>query len=143
MTAKPGDTVKIHYTGTLDDGSIFDTSVEREPLEFKVGSGQVIPGFDEGVKGMEPGQHKTIEIPAKKAYGERREDLVLEVAKEEFPPEIKPEVGQQFRVGTTPAESLLVTVAEVGDDNVVLDANHPLAGKDLKFEVKLVEIVTV
>lgn len=135
-----GDTVRIHYTGRLDDGSVFDSSQGREPLEFKVGGGQVISGFDEAVAGMSPGQEKTVRIPAGEAYGDRREDLELSVGREQFPADIEPEVGQRLQV-TQGQQAIPVTVTAVSDEVVTLDANHPLAGHDLTFEVELVEIV--
>jgi peptidylprolyl isomerase len=138
--AKSGDTVRVHYTGTLDDGSVFDSSQGREPLEFTVGIGQVIPGFDEAVTGMQPGDEKTVTIPSGEAYGERRPEMLATVPRSQFPPEIEPEIGQQLQVSQD-GQNFVVTIVEVGDDQVTLDANHPLAGQDLTFRLELVEIV--
>ncbi len=138
--AKAGDTVRVHYTGTLDDGSVFDSSEGREPLEFTVGAGQVIAGFDEAVTGMQPGDEKQVTIPSDQAYGGRRDDLVLVVDRAQFPPGLNPEVGQQLQVSQGDAGSFVVTVREVSEDAVVLDANHPLAGEDLTFQLRLVDI---
>ena len=137
--ARQGDTVRIHYTGTLRDGSVFDTSREREPLEFTLGSGQVIPGFDSAVTGMRVGDEQTVTIPADEAYGPRRSDLVLTVPRSEFPAHIEPEPGQQLQLSSG-SERLVVTVREVNGGSVVLDGNHPLAGEDLTFALELVAI---
>lgn len=138
--AKSGDTVKIHYTGRLADGTVFDTSSNKDPLQFTVGSGQVIPGFDEAVTGMTVGETKTAEIPCEKAYGARNDNLIIVVDKKQVPPELKPEVGQRLEVGSPNGELLAVTVIEVDEENVTLDANPPLAGEDLTFEIELLEI---
>lgn len=141
MAATSGDTVRVHYTGTLEDGTTFDSSEGREPLEFTLGSGQVIPGFDAGVSGMEPGQTKTIQIPAEEAYGPRRDEMTLQVSPDQFPEGMDPEVGQQLQLQQPDGQAVVVRVAEVSDVVVVLDANHPLAGEDLTFELTLDEIV--
>lgn len=141
MPASSGDTVRVHYTGTLNDGSRFDSSEGREPLEFTIGSGQVIPGFDEAVQGLEPGQTRTVTIPAEEAYGEHQPEMVLRVGRDQFPPDIAPEVGQQLQIGLSNGQQMPVRVVEVGDDTVALDANHPLAGEALTFEITLEEIV--
>jgi peptidylprolyl isomerase len=138
--ANSGTTVRVHYTGKLDDGQVFDSSRQREPLEFTLGGGQVIPGFDQAVAGMEPGEAKTVTIPADEAYGGRSEELFLRVERDRLPPDLEPEVGQQLQMNQG-GQVAIVTVAEVADDAVTLDANHPLAGKDLTFELELVEIV--
>lgn len=138
--AKAGDTVRVHYTGTLGDGSEFDTSRGREPLEFTVGEGQVIPGFDEAVTGMQPGEEKRVTIPADEAYGQRRPEMVGTIRREQFPPGIHPAVGQQLQMSQQ-GHTFVVTVTGVSDDEVTLDANHPLAGEDLTFQLELVEIV--
>lgn len=137
MPASSGDTVRVHYTGTLNDGTEFDSSAGREPLEFTLGSGQVIPGFDAGVTGMEPGESKKVTIPADEAYGQRREEMMLEVSPDQFPEGMDPQVGQQLQLSQPDGQAVMVTVAEVSDDGVVLDANHPLAGEDLTFELTL------
>lgn len=141
MAATHGDTVRVHYTGTLDDGTQFDSSEGREPLEFTLGSGQVIPGFDAGVTGMEPGEAKTIQIPADEAYGPRRDEMMLRVSPDQFPEGMDPQVGQQLQLQQQDGQAVVVRVAEVTDEGVTLDANHPLAGEDLTFELTLDEIV--
>jgi FKBP-type peptidyl-prolyl cis-trans isomerase 2 len=138
--AKPGDTVKIHYTGKLDDGTVFDSSASREPLEFTLSSGQVIPGFDQAVLGMSPGETKTEKIPMDQAYGPYREEMVVEVSRQQMPPELEPEVGQQLQVQQPDGQTIPVFVTEVTESTVTLDANHPLAGEDLTFDIELVEI---
>ena len=139
--AKSGDTVQVHYTGTLEDGSEFDSSRKRnEPLQFTLGQGQMIAGFEKAVDGMEVGESKKVEIPSQEAYGEKRKDMIMEVSKEEFPDNITPEVGQQLAVNTQD-QQVPVTITEINGDKVVLDANHPLAGKDLVFDIELVNIV--
>ncbi len=141
MTAAAiGDVVSVHYTGTLEDGEVFDSSLEREPLEFEVGAGQVIPGFDLGVEGMVAGESRRIEIPAAEAYGERNEEMVFPVPKDQFPPDITPGVGDRFQVQVGEDQIIEVEITEITDDAVMLDANHPLAGKTLVFEITLVEI---
>jgi len=138
--AKKGDNVKIHYTGTLADGSVFDSSAGRAPLSFRLGSGQVIPGFDEAVTGMKIGDAKTVNIPAAKAYGPRNEDLVISVIRSEVPPDINPEVGMKLQMGGANGELVNVEIIEVTEDYIALDANPPLAGKDLTFAIELVAI---
>lgn len=139
-TAASGNTVKIHYKGTLEDGTVFDSSEGREPLEFTIGSGQVIPGFDEAVMGMSVGDKKSVHIPAEKAYGPRNDELIISAPKEHIPPEIKPEMGQRLEMGGPNGEIVVVTVVEVTDTHIKLDANPPLAGKDLNFDLELVNI---
>jgi len=141
MPVQSGDTVRIHYTGTLEDGTEFDTSSGRDPLEFQVGSGQVIPGFDEAVQGMEPGQDKQFTIPADKAYGTHREEMVLQVSRDQIPAEMSPEVGDQLQLQTPEGRPVPVRVTEIQDDTVTLDANHPLAGEDLTFKIRVEEVV--
>jgi FKBP-type peptidyl-prolyl cis-trans isomerase 2 len=139
--AKNGDTVRIHYTGKLDDGTVFDTSDGRDPLEFTLGEGQVIPGFEEAVLGMNADDSKTMTIPSENAYGPHREEMVVSVDRDQFPPDITPEIGQQLQMQRPDGQKMVVSVAEVSEATVTLDANHPLAGKDLTFEINLVEIV--
>jgi len=139
--AQDGDKVKVHYHGTLRTGETFDSSEGRDPLEFTVGSGQVIKGFDEGVKGMSIGEKKTVEIPVGDAYGEKNQELVIEFPRAQFPPDMNPEVGQQLVMSNGSGQSFPVTVKDVKEDSVILDANHPLAGEDLIFNIELVEIV--
>jgi len=139
--AKYGDTVKVHYTGRLDDGTVFDTSADGEPLQFTIGSGQIIPGFEQAVVGMNPGESKTVKIPAEDAYGQRREDLIIEVEKSQLPEGLKPEVGLQLQSRQPDGRIVVLTIADITESHVTLDANHPLAGKDLTFEIQLVEII--
>lgn len=140
--AKQGDKVKVHYTGTLPDGMVFDSSADRDPLEFTLGSGDVIPGFEAAISGMKEGDSKKVTIEAKEAYGPRQEELITEVERSQFPPHIAPEIGQQLEVKSDEGFQALVTVTGVAEDKVTLDANHPLAGRDLTFEIKLVEIAS-
>ena len=139
--AQNGDKVKVHYHGKLRSGETFDSSEGREPLEFTVGSGQVIKGFDDGITGMQVGDKKTVEINVEDAYGEKSEDMIIEFPKEQFPGDMSPEVGQQLMMSNGSGQSFPVTIMEVRDDSVLLDANHPLAGQDLIFDIELVEIV--
>jgi peptidylprolyl isomerase len=139
--AKKGDTVRVHYTGTLDDGTMFDTSVEREPLEFTIGGGQVIVGFDTAVLDMTPGEKRTSVIPAVEAYGEHSKELVTDVDRERFPADMELEIGQQLQVGLPDNQQAIVMVVDLSDTFVTLDANHPLAGQNLTFEIELVEIL--
>ena len=138
--AKNNDTVQVHYTGKLDDGTVFDSSQGRDPLQFTLGTGQVIPGFEDAVVGMGVGDTKTVRIPPDQAYGERRDDLVLDVALEQFPPDATPEIGQQYQLRTQSGQPVPATVAEVNDTHAKLDANHPLAGQALNFDLELVAI---
>ncbi len=138
--AKNGDSVKVHYTGKLDDGTVFDSSVGEDPLEFTIGEQHVIPGFEDGVVGMATGETKTISISEDKAYGERRSELVFEVERGQLPENIAPEIGQLLEFKQPDGSVLPLVVAELSDESVTLDANHPLAGKALTFELELVEI---
>jgi peptidylprolyl isomerase len=137
--AKAGDTVRVHYTGTLDDGTEFDSSRGRDPLKFTLGAGQVVPGFDAAVTGMRVGDRKTVTIPAAEAYGEPRRELLVTVPRAQVPPTVEPRVGQRLHVGRG-EQAFAVVVQEVTDEHVVLDGNHPLAGQDLTFALELVEI---
>lgn len=138
--AKQGDKVKVHYKGTLDDGTIFDSSEGRDPLEFTIGDGNIIPGFEEAVIGMNPGESKSQHIPAEQAYGPKVPELVAEVEREQIPPHINPEVGQQLQIKQDDGQVTIVTITDVNDKTISLDANHPLAGKNLTFEITLVEV---
>lgn len=138
--AKQGDTVQIHYTGKLQDGTVFDTSVEREPLSFSLGEGQVIPGFESAVVGMSPGETKTATIASDEAYGPRRSEMVLVVEREKIPDEIPLDLGQRLQLQGPQGQALPVVVTDVSDSEVTLDANHPLAGEDLTFDIELVSI---
>ncbi|WP_371037037.1 MULTISPECIES: peptidylprolyl isomerase [unclassified Rhodosalinus] len=137
---KQGDTVRIHYTGRLADGSTFDSSEGREPLEFTVGSGQIIPGLEAALPGMTVGDTKKVDIVADDAYGQHDPNARQSVPRGEIPDNIPLDVGTQLQVQTPQGQVMPVTVAEVTDAEVVLDANHPLAGKDLSFDIELVEI---
>ncbi|SMH51894.1 peptidylprolyl isomerase [Maritimibacter sp. HL-12] len=137
---KPGDTVRIHYTGTLTDGTVFDSSSGREPLEFTVGSGQIIPGLDEAMPGMAVGDQKRVEIDMMQAYGPHHEDRVLEVPLEQLPPDIPREAGITLAMRGEDGQEMPVRVTDVSDTTMTLDANHQLAGEDLVFEVELVAI---
>jgi peptidylprolyl isomerase len=139
--ATPGDTVMFHYTGSLKDGTVFDSSSGRDPLQVTLGSGQVIRGVDEALVGMAPGEEKTVTVAADEAYGPRRPELLHEVQREAIPPEVDLEVGKQLEGRDTSGQRLRLTVVDVADEKVTLDANHPLAGQDLQFELQLVEIV--
>lgn len=141
QNAKQGDTVHVHYTGKLDDGSTFDSSRDGEPIEFTIGAGQVVPGFESAVSGMSEGETKTAQIASGEAYGERRDDLVFSVNKSQIPEGVDVSVGDRLAVGLPSGETVPMEVREIGDDSVTLDANHPLAGKDLTFELELVKIV--
>ena len=138
-SAKSGDTVRVHYTGKLADGSVFDSSEGRDPLEFTVGSGQVIPGFDAAVAGMSPGDERSVTIPAADAYGDRKDDLMIVVERSQLPQDIEASVGQQLQLSQE-GRAFVVTVADVTDESITLDANHPLAGEDLTFDLHLVGI---
>ncbi len=138
--AKAGDTVKVHYTGKLDDGTVFDSSEGRDPLQFTVGSGQMIAGFDAGVNGMNEGETKTVRIGSEEAYGQHRDEMVLTVGKDELPPDMEVEPGDQLQMRHESGQVVMVTVTDVTDANITLDANHPLAGKDLTFDIQLVEV---
>ena len=138
---KSGDKVKVHYHGRLTNGETFDSSAGRAPLEFEVGSGMVIKGFDDGVTGMAVGDKKTINIPADEAYGPRNQDMIIEMPKDRFPPDMQLEVGMPLMMSDGSGQNFQVTVTEIKNDSVILDANHPLAGQDLIFDLELVEIV--
>lgn len=139
--AKSGDKVRVHYTGKLTNGNIFDSSEGRDPLEFQLGSGQVIPGFDAGIEGMEVGTEKTVEIPVDQAYGPRRDELIIDVPSDQVPEGVNPKVGDMLSMTNQMGQQVPVKVIEVTPEKLVLDANPPLAGEDLIFEIKLVEIV--
>jgi peptidylprolyl isomerase len=139
--AKNGDTVKVHYTGTLDDGSQFDSSVGSEPLEVALGEGQVIPGFEQGLEGMQVGETKSVHIPSEEAYGPHHPELVQTVGRDQLPEDVELQLGMQFQVdgGNGP---LVLTVTELADETATLDGNHPMAGKNLNFELELVEVLS-
>ncbi len=138
--AKSGDTVKVHYTGTLDDGREFDSSVGRDPLEFAVGSQQVIPGFESAIEGMSPGDKRTVTIEPENAYGPHDPGMVQKVTRDRFPADVDIKVGMQFTASGQGGQPLSVTVVEMTDDDVTVDANHALAGQRLTFALELVAI---
>jgi len=140
VAAKNGDKVKVHYKGTLSDGSVFDSSEGKEPLGFTLGGGQMIPGFEKGVLGMEKGEKKTITILCDEAYGPIAPEAMAEVPKSEFPPDFKPEIGQVLQLSDAQGNILAASVIKIYEDKITIDANHPLAGKDLTFELELAEI---
>ncbi len=138
--ANNGDKVKVHYHGRLTDGTTFDSSEGREPLEFEVGSGSVIAGFDEGVKGMTVGEKKTVQIPVDQAYGPKDPEMIVEFPKANFPPDMEPEVGMRLNMTNNTGQVIPVVIVDVKPETVILDANHPLSGEDLVFEIELVSI---
>jgi FKBP-type peptidyl-prolyl cis-trans isomerase 2 len=138
---KSGDTVKVHYHGKLTDGTTFDSSAGRQPLEFKVGSGMVIKGFDNGVLGMKTGDKRTIEIPAEDAYGLEDPQMLMDFPIDRFPTDMKPEIGMQLNMSNGSGQNFPVVIREIKGDVVTLDANHPLAGETLVFDLELVEIL--
>jgi len=133
--------VRVHYKGTFDNGDLFDSSLEGQPLEFTVGEGEVIPGFEKAVDGMNAGETRTIAIPPDEAYGNHRDDLVAVIGSEQLPPEIDPEVGMVLEMSSEDGVVTNVTITEIGDDTITLDANHELVGEKLNFEITLVEIL--
>jgi len=138
---KSGDKIKVHYHGRLTTGETFDKSEGRDPLEFEVGSGMVIKGFDEGVKGMAVGDKKTIQIPFDEAYGPKSHEMIIEMSKDKFPKDMEIEIGMVLAMSDGQGQQLPVKVTEINNDSVVLDANHQLAGQDLIFDLELVEII--
>ena len=138
--AKKGNKVKVHYTGKYTDETVFDSSVTKEPLEFEIGSGQMIDGFDKAVEGMEVNEKKTLRLKPEEAYGEKRDDLLITVSKEEVFQDMDVKVGQKFEVPQQEGQTVVVEVEEINGDDVVLNGNHPLAGKELIFDIQLVEI---
>nr|WP_088888765.1 peptidylprolyl isomerase [Leptolyngbya ohadii] len=138
--AQHGDTVKVHYTGKLEDGTVFDSSVDREPLEFKIGAGNLIPGFEQAVVGMAEGESKTETISTENAYGSYAEEMVITVDRSDMPADMEPQVGQQLHLQQSDGQIIPVIVTDVSKATVTLDANHPLAGENLTFEIQLVAI---
>jgi len=133
--SKFGDTVKVHYTGKLENGEVFDSSKDGQPLEFTIGKGDVTPGFEKGVIGIEVGRTKTITVPPEEAYGQRSEELIMDVEKTFLPEHTKPAIGQQLQIQQRDGDPINVTIADMNEDTVTLDANHPLAGKTLIFNM--------
>ncbi len=140
-TAKKGDKVQVHYTGTLEDGTTFDSSEGKDPLDVTLGSGAVIAGFDKALTGMEVGEKKTVVLQPDEAYGQHSAEMVMQIPKNQIPPDLKPEIGQKLQVGGTGGEVMTVEVLDLTDDFIVLDANPPLAGKVLTFDLELVAIL--
>lgn len=138
--AKNGDTVKVHYTGTLGDGTVFDSSAGSDPLQFTLGEGKVIPGFEDAVRGMSPGETRTTTIASDNAYGPRHPGAVFEVDKGQMPPGMEPQVGQALGLTDPNGQMIPAVITAVGDATVTIDANHPLAGEDLTFQIELVDI---
>ena len=138
--AKAGDTVKVHYTGTFEDGVQFDSSEGQEPLLVKIGAGETIPGFDKGLEGMAVGDKKTINIPAAEAYGEHNPQLVHDVPRADIPEEIELKVGLELQAQGPDGNTHILSVKEVNEETVTLDANHPMVGKDLNFDLEMVDI---
>jgi peptidylprolyl isomerase len=139
--AKDGDTVKVNYTGRFKEGTVFDSSEGRKPLEFQLGKGQLIPGFEKAVIGMSVGESTTVDIPSDQAYGPHREELTQQVPRQQFPEDMEFQVGQRFQIGQDKEHPMVVEVTEVSDSDITLDGNHPLAGKDLVFDIELVGIM--
>ena len=139
---KQGDTVKVNYTGKLADGTIFDTSVDRHPLQFTLGKGALIAGFEKAVIGMNTGEKKTVIIPFAEAYGSRQDAAVVSVERKNFPGNFEPQIGQRLELTQEDDSNVLVTVTDLTDTTITLDANHPLAGKDLTFEIELLSIAS-
>ncbi|MCH8488106.1 MAG: peptidylprolyl isomerase, partial [Candidatus Cyclonatronum sp.] len=128
---KQGDKVKVHYTGTLQDGSVFDSSREREPLEFQIGSGALIPGFEKAVLGLSVGESTKVEIPSGEAYGEVRDEMIISVERDKLPADIDPQIGMQLQVQQPDGQAMPVVISDVNETHITIDANHPLAGRDL------------
>ena len=138
--AKSGDTVRVHYTGKLDDGTQFDSSAGRDPLEFSVGAGDVLPGLDSAVEGMAVGDSKSVKIAAGDAYGPRHEQLIQDVPRDQLPDDMEPAVGMQLQAQGQDGQSIRLVVTAVAEDSITVDGNHPLAGQQLNFDIELVEI---
>ena len=138
--AKDGDTVKVHYTGKLENGTVFDTSTDRQPLELTLGSAKIIPGFEKGITGMGVGDRKTITVLPEEAYGPSRKELIVDIKKTDLPEDITPAIEKQLQVQQKDGNPIEITITDMDEDTVTLDANHPLAGNTLLFEVELVEI---
>ena len=139
--AKAGDTVRVHYEGQLSDGTIFDSSLKREPIEFILGQDTVIPGFEQAVIGMEVGGSKDISIPPAEGFGEYSEDLLVNIEKTILPPDINPELGMQLEVSSKEETPRVFIIADIAKDSITLDGNHPLAGKEIAFKITLLEIL--
>jgi peptidylprolyl isomerase len=141
QAVKNGDTVRVHYHGRLENGTTFDSSEGRDPLEFQVGAGMVIKGFDNGVMDMTVGEKRTLNIPVEEAYGPKNDELIMDFPKENIPADLNPQVGMELQMSNPQGQVFPVKVAAIGSEFITLDANHPLAGEPLVFEIELVEIV--
>ena len=139
-TIKDGDTVSVHYTGTLASGEVFDSSVERDPLKFTLGKGQLIPGFEHAIMGLSVGEKATTNIPSLEAYGEHNPEMVIEVPMNQLPPQLDAQVGMQLQLNQPDGQAIPVQITRIDGETVTIDANHPLAGKDLNFDIEVVEI---
>ena len=139
--AKNGNTVKLHVTGKLEDGTVFATSADSTPIEFTLGQGQVLPGIEQAAEGMATGETKTIEVPCEQAYGPRRDDLTHRIPKDRLPGDLAFEVGQRLQIDQTNGDTITASVVEVTDETITIDANHPLAGQNLTFDIEMLEIV--
>ena len=138
--AQVGDLVSVHYTGKLKNGEVFDSSKERDPLEFTLGNKELLAGFEDGVVGMKPGESKSVTLEPHNAFGNHREDLLLKLPKKEFPQHITPSVGLQLRLSNAEGKEMTVVITEVGEESVTLDGNHPLSGQTVVFDIELLEI---
>ena len=138
--AQVGDLVSVHYTGKLENGEIFDSSKERDPLEFTIGNKEFLTGFEDGVIGMQPGESKSVTLEPENAFGDRREGLLLEFPKKEFPQDITPTVGLQLKISNASGANMPVVITDIGEESVTLDGNHPMAGHTIVFDIELVEI---
>jgi len=141
MAAKTGDTVRVHYTGKLNDGTIFESSTESEPLEFVLGEGQILPGFEAAILGLDSGESRTFQIPADEAYGPHRDDRVVTVPLDQLPSYLRPKLGEVLEIQQPGGQVLAVRITSLTETEIELDGNHPLAGEDLTFETTLVEIL--
>jgi peptidylprolyl isomerase len=141
MKAQKGDTVKVYYKGTLENGDEFDSNYGGEPLEFDLGAGQMIPGFEDAVYEMEKDQKKSVLIPADQAYGQRNDDYVLKAGRDKLPPELEPQIGMPLMMPNPDGQPIQVNIVDFDEETITLDANHPLAGKDLNFEIELAGIL--
>lgn len=138
--AKEGDIVKVNYTGKLEDGTVFDTSQDREPLTFTIGEGKVIPGFEQAVTSMEPGDSKTETLAPEQAYGPRRDDMVMEMERDQIPDNVEAQEGQELQLRLQNGQTVPVVITDLSDESVTIDANHPLAGKTLVFDIELIDV---
>jgi peptidylprolyl isomerase len=140
-SAKTGDAVKAHYTGTLDDGTVFDSSKDRDPMEFVIGKGTLIPDFEDAVIGLKAGEAKNIHVKAENAYGEHRDDLIISIPQKELPDDLNPELGKMVQMIQSDGKAIVLRITGISSDEITVDANHELAGKDLNFDIQLVEIM--